>query len=215
MAPRRFAILLDGAYVLRRIRTTRKLDTRPEVGHVLEECARIRGHPLLQGLELLRVYWYDARPATSSVTNPVSRTKTHLGRSPVFHAASSFLQELELERDMALRLGEVSVTSSWQLRQRSLGELAATGRPLHADDLKPDIQQKGVDLRIGLDMARLALRDLVSTIVVVTGDSDMIPAFKFVRREGIRVVLDDLGGPVKRELRVHADRVLGRDSAGP
>ena len=71
-----------------------------------------------------------------------------------------------------------------------------------------NIEQKGVDLRIGLDIARLALRQLVDTLVVVTGDSDMIPAFKFARSEGIRVFLDHLGGPVKRELKAHADLVL-------
>ncbi len=51
----------------------------------------------------------------------------------------------------------------------------------------PKIEQKGVDLRIGLDIARLSLRRMVDIIVVVTGDSDMVPAFKFARREGIRV----------------------------
>ncbi|MEJ1967108.1 MAG: NYN domain-containing protein [Rhizomicrobium sp.] len=53
-----------------------------------------------------------------------------------------------------------------------------------ANDFVPNIQQKGVDLRIGLDIARLALREMVNIIVVVTGDSDLVPAFKFARREG-------------------------------
>jgi len=70
------------------------------------------------------------------------------------------------------------------------------------------VQQKGVDLRIGLDIALLSLRQLASSIVVVTGDSDLIPAFKFARREGMRVYLDHLGGPVRRELKAHADIVF-------
>lgn len=74
---------------------------------------------------------------------------------------------------------------------------------------KPSIEQKGVDLRIGLDLARLALREMVSTVVVVTGDSDLVPAFKFARREGIRVYLDHLGfSACKRALKVHVDLVL-------
>jgi uncharacterized LabA/DUF88 family protein len=65
-------------------------------------------------------------------------------------------------------------------------------------------------LRIGLDLARLSLRRLVDAIVVVAGDSDFIPAFKFARREGLRVYLEDLGSRfVKREVRAHADVVLG------
>ena len=72
----------------------------------------------------------------------------------------------------------------------------------------PDIQQKGVDLRIGLDISRLALRSLVNVAVVVTGDSDLIPAFKFARREGVRIYLDHMGHGIKRKLKVHSDLLL-------
>ncbi|MBN9305065.1 hypothetical protein [Devosia sp. 67-54] len=65
-----------------------------------------------------------------------------------------------------------------------------------------------MDLRIGLDIARLSLRQLVRVLVVVTGDSDMIPAFKFARREGVRVYLDHMGHGVKRDLKAHTDLVL-------
>lgn len=86
---------------------------------------------------------------------------------------------------------------------------------LTADDLQPNFQQKGVDLRIGLDIARLSLRGIVDTIVLVAGDSDFIPALKFARREGLRVYLEDVGSRfVKQELRAHSDLVLGTDFAG-
>lgn len=60
-------------------------------------------------------------------------------------------------------------------------------------------------MRIGLDIASLALKRFVSTIVLVTGDADFIPAMKLARREGLRVLLDHLGRHVNSELRVHAD----------
>jgi uncharacterized LabA/DUF88 family protein len=63
-------------------------------------------------------------------------------------------------------------------------------------------------MRVGLDMARLALRETVRTVVVVTGDSDFVPAFKFVRREGVKVILEPMGHNVRTELRAHADVVL-------
>ena len=64
-------------------------------------------------------------------------------------------------------------------------------------------------MRIGLDIASLALKRLVSAVVLVTADSDLVPAMKFARREGLRVYLDTLGGGwVRPELKVHADRVL-------
>jgi uncharacterized LabA/DUF88 family protein len=44
--------------------------------------------------------------------------------------------------------------------------------------------------------------------VVVSGDSDLVPAFKFARREGMRVYLDHLKHGVMRELKAHADIVM-------
>lgn len=77
-----------------------------------------------------------------------------------------------------------------------------------AKDFVPDIKQKGVDLRIGLDIARLSLKGLVDVIVIIAGDSDLVPAFKFARREGVRVYLDHLEQNVNRELKAHVDLVL-------
>ena len=81
-------------------------------------------------------------------------------------------------------------------------------RALTDDDFDLDVGQKGVDMRIGMDMARLALRQTVRAVIVVTGDSDFVPAFKYVRREGVKVILDPMGAGGRRELREHADIVL-------
>lgn len=82
-------------------------------------------------------------------------------------------------------------------------------------DIVPKIQQKGVDMRIGLDIASLAIKRLVSAIVVVSGDSDLVPAMKLARREGLSVFLDTLGrSHVRPELKIYADRVLWFPGAG-
>jgi len=86
--------------------------------------------------------------------------------------------------------------------------LAGTKQSVVAQDIAPRIRQKGVDMRIGLDIASLALKRLVSTIVLVAGDSDFVPAMK-LRREGLRVLLDPLGSShVRPEPKVHADLVI-------
>jgi uncharacterized LabA/DUF88 family protein len=85
----------------------------------------------------------------------------------------------------------------------------STHRPLTDADFDLDISQKGVDMRIGLDMARLALREMVRAIIVVTGDADFIPAFKFVRREGVKVILDTMGHrSIRPDLKAHADIII-------
>jgi uncharacterized LabA/DUF88 family protein len=58
---------------------------------------------------------------------------------------------------------------------------------------------------------RSALKRLVSTIVIVTGDGDLVPAMRLARREGLRVYLDTIGqSHVRPELKKHADRVMDR-----
>ena len=107
-------------------------------------------------------------------------------------------------------MGETRLSPlKWKLKPKSVKQLSSEPRELEDRDFILDINQKGVDIRIGLDMARLALRDLVRAVVVVTGDSDFIPAFKFVRREGVKVMLCTLGHKgARRELKAHADFVL-------
>ncbi len=40
---------------------------------------------------------------------------------------------------------------------------------------------------------------------MVTGDSDMVPAFKFARREGVKVYLVSMNYGIKRSLKAHSD----------
>lgn len=201
----KFAILMDGGFVKKKIQ--QKTKKFPTVSDIEVEVQRIRQHPELQYCDLLRVYWYDSDPASGVLKNPIDGSQINLGSSPHYSANMSLHQALEVQPNFALRMGDASVYG-WTIGQKAMKSLTKKPRPIAANDLVPDIQQKGVDLRIGLDLARLALRDMVAGVVVVTGDSDLIPAFKFARREGVRVYLDHLGHGVKRELKVHADIIL-------
>ncbi len=68
-----------------------------------------------------------------------------------------------------------------------------------------DVKQKGVDMRIGIDITSLALKKQVSRIVLISGDSDFVPAAKFARREGIDFILDSMHAPIKSDLHEHID----------
>ena len=70
-----------------------------------------------------------------------------------------------------------------------------------------DITQKGVDMRIGLDIATLAERGVVNQIVMITGDSDFVPAAKHARREGIDFVLDPMWAQISSSLSEHVDGI--------
>ena len=67
-------------------------------------------------------------------------------------------------------------------------------------------------MRIGLDISSLAYKKLVDQIVLISGDSDFVPAAKLARREGIDFVLDPLGADVKDSLYEHIDGLNIRDN---
>jgi uncharacterized LabA/DUF88 family protein len=201
----RFAILLDGAFVIKKLQ--RALRCFPEAADIEAVCEQIKAHPTLADFALLRVYFYHAPPAKDTLVNPLDHARLNLATTPIYVRHESLIDRLELRPDFALRLGE-TVTHEWRLGTSAMKSLTRSPRPIQSSDLVPNISQKGVDLRIGLDIARLALREMVSTIVVVTGDSDLIPAFKFARREGIRLYLAHLAHGVSRELKAHTDLLL-------
>lgn len=63
-------------------------------------------------------------------------------------------------------------------------------------------------MRIGLDIASLTLKKHAQMIVLVTADSDFVPAMKFARREGAQLVLITLGHGIRDGLKEHADIVI-------
>jgi uncharacterized LabA/DUF88 family protein len=199
--------MLDGGFLTKKLR--QRLSRTVTAEDVQAECARWMSLPHVSDYELLRIYFYDAHPAKDTISRPVSGSSLELSKSPRYIEAQKLHSKLELMPNMALRMGELILTrDKWKLSSRCTRELKRTPRALQDDDFELDIGQKGVDLRIGLDMARLALRELVRTIIVVTADSDFVPAFKFVRREGVKVILDPMGHNPRVELRAHADVVL-------
>jgi len=201
----RYAILLDGSFVTKKLQA--KLGRFPTAADVAQECQRIAQHQQLAGRDLLRIYFYDASPAKDRLTNPIDGSALDLSATSEFRAHTSLLDTLELTPNFAVRRGEV-VTHGWKLGGRAFKGMMKNPRAPAANDIVPDLEQKGVDLRIGLDIARLALREMVDIIVVMTGDSDLVPAFRFARREGVRVFLDHMGHGVRRDLKAHADIVL-------
>ena len=88
------------------------------------------------------------------------------------------------------------------------------GQPLTDADFHPEFEQKGVDMRIGIDMANLSSNRSVELIALATNDTDCIPAMKHARRTGLQVALITAPGyqPVP-ELLAHSDfsvRLRGR-----
>ena len=74
-------------------------------------------------------------------------------------------------------------------------------------DFSLSISQKGVDMRIGVDISSLAYKKQVERIILISGDSDFVPAAKQARREGIDFILDPMRAPIKEDLYEHIDGI--------
>lgn len=203
----RYAILVDGGFLTKKL--NERLKAPPKADDIVAECDRLMGIDEIAGYELLRIYYYDAFPASETVSRPVSGEPHILAETERHRHALSVFDQLVMRPNFALRMGEVNVSrNKWRLKPNATKRLIKQPQPLKDEDFVIDAQQKGVDMRIGMDIARLALREMVRSIIVVTGDSDFVPAFKFARREGVRVILEPMGQNVLVALKQHADIVL-------
>jgi uncharacterized LabA/DUF88 family protein len=194
-----FAILIDGGFVKRRIRPFNAAALQAFVG-------TLKSAPELVNMRLHRIYFYDAQPMEGVIRRPLAGGDLDLGASPTASRNKMLHSTLIREPFFALRYGELA-HNGWRLKSRVMNSSAASAT-ITAADLEPNIQQKGVDMRIGLDIASLTLKKLVDVIVLVTGDSDFVPAMKFARREGAQLFLVPLGHGIKQSMHEHADVVL-------
>jgi uncharacterized LabA/DUF88 family protein len=143
---------------------------------------------------LLRVLYYDCAPYIGTVNLPVS------GDSCEFKGSDGWLRVLARKNLFAVRLGVLKFRG---FRPRHIPLAAA---PLTDADFKPVFEQKGVDMRIGLDIANFATRKSVDRIILITADTDCLPAMKHARIAGLQTVLVSLpNSRPAQELLWHSD----------
>lgn len=198
-----YAMLLDGGFVRRKLSAPQHPVTEGSVGVL---TSSVQAMECLSGMRLHRIYFYDARPLETSADVPLGGGHIDFGTTETATRNRDLQAALHRRPYFALRYGELA-HEGWELRPRVLHRTARRTE-VTSIDLKPTIRQKGVDMRIGLDIAALTLKKQVQMIVLVTADSDFIPAMKFARREGAQLVLITLGHGIKEGMREHADLVI-------
>ena len=201
----RVVVLIDGGFVRKKLNA--QLKRRPTSKDIMAISDSLLSHDAVKSMTLFRVYYYDAEPLDQAVTNPISHVKADLGKSDQASHNRALFEALQFEPHVAVRRGK-TIHKGWKLGNFALKNITRCPRMIVASDLVPDIGQKGVDMRIGLDIAWISLKRIADVIVLVAGDSDFVPAMKFARREGLRVYLAPLGHGIFSELKVHADLVL-------
>ena len=204
-----YAILIDGGFARRKLGTQKAFATADSFSSLVTELCN---HEHLAPMRLHRVYYYDSMPLEGKETIPLKGGTIEFGNQDVASRSKSLFAELGKRPHFALRMGELSF-NGWRLKGRKLDREKGDSVQIQAADLVPQISQKGVDMRIGMDIAALTLKKLAQVIVLVTGDSDFVPAMKFARREGAQLYLVPMGQHMKPSMYEHSDLILDIDLA--
>lgn len=219
--PKKCAILVDGGFFLKRYRSLRKSqptdDPKFMANTLYEICLEHLDQKGVSKHDLYRIFYYDCAPYTKKQHNPVDDSSIDFKKSSVYLFKTQFLEELKKKRKVALRLGQIEDNKGWIIHSSKTKELLK-GK-IQVSDLKPEdvyfaLEQKRVDMKIGLDIASITLKKQVSQIVLIAGDSDFVPAAKLARREGIDFVLDSMWHNVKPHLFEHIDGLRSSPKRG-
>ena len=169
---------------------------------------------------LFKIYVYDCPPIEGRIQAPISKTDIYFHQTKQYNFRKNLLKELNRQPYFAIRLGEAKLNKKnpWIIKPSILKEILCqqkTVESLTDQDFDLNLRQKGVDIKIALDISKLSLRKDIEKIILMTGDSDFIPAIKLARREGIIVQLDPLRHNVSESMLDHIDllySILPNDS---
>jgi len=135
--------------------------------------------------ELIRSYYYDCPPYISPT--PTTNEKK---RQEGFDKYIYSLKKLD---KLTVRLGKL--------------------KKYFLADGTPDFEQKGVDVRLAIDVLKLSLKGKISKAIFVTGDSDFVPVIEAIKDEGVEVFLFYHQSSVHRQILEACDNKLLLDDA--
>ena len=187
---KKVAVLMDGGYTRVLVRKAKK-KYHPDYIEALAHAAILPNEE-----DIVRILYYDCPPFNGDAKLPVSGAIKH------FDDSGAWLDDLAQRDLFAVRRGIL------KFRGFVPRKVPVAKETLTDDDFEPRFEQKGVDMRIGLDIATYADNRSVDRFVIFTADTDCVPAFKHARKLGLQIVLVDLpDAHLVGELRQHADYV--------
>lgn len=210
------AILVDGGFFIKRYRSLIGDNPPAKVakdlhGICLQHVSprnNVNSKNNSPSTSLYRILFYDCAPIDKKVHNPITQRSYDFSKSTEYLFRQAFHQELKKLRKVAVRLGRLTENGIWLIKPEQTKKLL-TGTlkivDLKENDVFYEVRQKGVDMKIGLDIASLAYKKLVDQIILIAGDSDFAPAAKLARREGIDFILDPMWNHVSSDLHEHID----------
>jgi uncharacterized LabA/DUF88 family protein len=138
---------------------------------------------LLPDEEIYRIFFYLSDPFKDKIAGiDYSKTKT-------FSLATAFIERLSVTDNIAVRKGYLAY------RGMDIGK-------------RPIFNQKQVDMLLGLDIAHVSYNHLADRILLLSADTDIVPAMKTARINGLQVIFGycgDIQNDIHRKLKEHSD----------
>lgn len=205
------AILVDGGFYRKRAKVIWGNKSPSQRADELNDYCYRHLKDNYENRYLYRVFYYDCPPISKNIYNPITQRTVSLERTAEFTWMNEFLKELKHHRKFALRMGRISETQvHYSLKHEPTKKLLRGDikvSDISIDDLDLNLEQKGVDMRIGVDISSLVFKRQVNQIILISGDSDFVPAAKQARREGIDFILDPMRSTIKDDLFEHIDGI--------
>lgn len=200
---RKVVFMIDGWFMRKRIYNLKTFHyDGPEIR---KYC---KSH-LKQNDYMYRIFYYDTEPLDKKGHNPITKKLIDFKNTPTAKAQEALLESIKRTPNFALRLGKTVWTQKgWVIKPDTLKDLL--NKKIGVDDLqetdvRPLIQQKAVDMKMGIDISLIATKKLSDLLIIIAGDADIVPALKLARREGMQVCLDPLRSNIRPELSEHVD----------
>ena len=207
------AILVDGGfYRARAMSLWKRKSAKERAAELFEYCMKhITDNADKEPRDLYRIFYYDCPPMSRIIKHPLTGVDVDYSTLPGYTWTNEFFDALTRKRKLALRRGELAESQAfYTLKAEVLPKLLDQTKAiadLTEKDFYVEVKQKGVDMRIGLDVASLANGGVVNQIILIAGDSDFVPVAKLARRSGMDVLLDPMKQHIKASLSEHIDGI--------
>ncbi len=172
--------------------------------NIASHISKLFSEYLEENEEFYRIFFYTAKPLKddeimsqlrkqSDKKNYQNYLNTQTEENKIYNIATSFLEDIVKEKFIALRTGKMQVRG-----------IVAGGRP--------DIVQKQVDMLIGLDISEVSYNKHADKILVFSKDTDMIPALKTARINGLTVSIANFqeSSYIAKDIVLHSDIITTR-----
>ncbi|MBR1520638.1 MAG: NYN domain-containing protein [Bacteroidaceae bacterium] len=208
LPPVKIAVLIDGGFFIKRFNSLYNKEKKLSGAEVADYLYTLALTHVGKENTLYRIFYYDCHPFSKKMHNPVTGKAIDYSKTDEYKFRTELFEALKRKRKVALRLGELKENKNWHIHPNKVKELLKGElkiEDLKEEDVYIDIKQKGIDMKIGVDIASMALKKFVDRIVLVSGDADFVPAAKLARREGIDFILDPMKARVEPSLFEHID----------